>query len=130
MTESLLNSAAAGTALMLCKDTPTQQLISELLQQFAIRPEICEEGFVATGLLDKQRFEAVIVDLLLGDEALLVLARLRFSRANRTAVSFAITTESESQTSERPDATFVLQRPLSSASINQNLRAAFGNAKE
>ena len=126
MTEGLPNSAAAGTALVLCKDAPTRQLMIESLQQLAIRPEICEEGFVAAGLLDNKKFEAVIVDLLLGDEALLVLARLRFSRANRTAVSFAITTESESQTSERPDATFVLQRPLSSASINQNLRAAFG----
>jgi DNA-binding response OmpR family regulator len=98
VTESLPKSAGAGSALVVSKEAPTRQLISESLQQLAIRPEICLEAFVAAGLLDKQKFEAVIVDLLLGDEALLVLARLRFSRANRTAVSFAITTESESQT--------------------------------
>ena len=76
--------------------------------------------------LDKRKFEAVIVDLQLGDEAVLVLRQLRLSRANRTAVTFAITTGNGAQTSGRPDSTFVLQRPLSSAAINLTLRAAFG----
>jgi CheY-like chemotaxis protein len=127
MTKNLPESAtAAGTALVVCKDARTRQLILESLQPLAIRPEFCEEGFVAASLLDQQKFEAVIVDLLLGDEGLLVLAKLRFSRANRTAVTFAITTGSEAQTSPRPDSTFVLERPLSAALINQTLRAAFG----
>ncbi len=120
-----LPAAAAGTALLLCKDAPTRQLILASLHPLAILPEICEEGFFAASLLDKQKFEAVIVDLLLGDDALLVLRQLRFSRANRTAVTFAITT-GEAQASARPDSTFVLQRPLSAAAINQTLRAAFG----
>ncbi|MGA7924823.1 MAG: PilZ domain-containing protein [Candidatus Sulfotelmatobacter sp.] len=127
MTKNLPESAsAAGTALVVCKDARTRQLILESLQPLAIRPEFCEEGFVAASLLDQQKFEAVIVDLLLGDESLLVLAKLRFSRANRTAVTFAITTGSEAQTSPRPDSTFVLERPLSAALLNQTLRAAFG----
>jgi hypothetical protein len=127
MTKHLPESAAAaGTALVLCQDEPTRQLIIESLQPLAILPEICEDGFVAASLLDKQKFEAVIVDLLLGDEALLVLRQIRFSRANRTAVTFAITAGSEAQTSAKPDSTFVLPRPLSAASINQTLRAAFG----
>jgi hypothetical protein len=116
-------AAAAGTALLLCKDAPTRQLILESLHPLAILPEICEEGSVAASLLDKQKFEAIIVDLLLGDDALLVLRQLRFSRANRTAVTFAITT---GEAAARPDSTFVLQRPLSAAAINQTLRAAFG----
>jgi hypothetical protein len=124
MMESLPESAAAGTALVVCKDPPTRQLILESLHPLAILPEICEDGVVAAGLLDKQKFEAVIVDLLLGDEAVLVLRQLRLSRANRTAVTFAITTAT--QDSARPDSTFVLQRPLSAAAINQTLRAAFG----
>jgi hypothetical protein len=118
--------AAAGSALVLCRDAATRQLIIESLQPFAIRPEICDDGVVAASLLDKQKFEAVIVDLLLGDEALLVLRQVRFARANRTAVTFAITTGGETQASGRPDSTFVLPRPLSAASINQTLRAAFG----
>ena len=120
------SAAAAGTALVLCKDAPTRQLIIESLQPLAIRAKVCEEGVGAAGLLDKQKFEAVIVDLLLGDEANLVLRQLRFSRANRTAVTFAITPGTGAQASARPDSTFVLQRPLSTASVCQTLRAAFG----
>ena len=126
MTETRPQSAAAGTALVVCRDAPTRQLMIESLQLLAIRPEICEDWLVAINLLDKRKFEAVIVDLLLGEEALAVLARLRFSRANHTAVSFAITTGAGAQTSDRPDSIFVLQRPLSPASIDHNLRAAFG----
>ncbi len=125
MTGHQPTSAAAGTALIVCKDAPTRQLIVESLQPLAIRPEICEDGFVASTLLNERKFEAVIVDLLMGEEVALVLAQLRFSRANRTAVTFAITAGSASQP-ERPDSTFVLQRPLSAASVNQILRAAFG----
>jgi hypothetical protein len=117
-------SAAAGTALVFCKDPPTRQLILESLRPLAILPQISEDGVVAASLLDKQKFEAVIVDLILGDEAVLVLRQIRLSRANRTAVTFAITTGT--QTSARPDSTFVLQRPLSVAAICQTLRAAFG----
>jgi hypothetical protein len=124
--EVLPKSAAAGTALVLCKDPPTRRLILESLQPLAILPELCDDGVVAASLLDKQKFEAVIVDLLLGDEAVLTLRQLRLSRANRTAVTFAITTAAGTQTSGRPDSTFVLQRPVSAAAINQTLRAAFG----
>jgi PilZ domain len=126
MMEILPKSAAAGTALVFCKDAPTRQLILESLHPLTILPEICEDGAVAASLLDRQKFETVIVDMLLGDEAVLVLRQIRLSRANRTAVSFAITTGTETQTSGKPDSTFVLQRPLSAAAISQTLRAAFG----
>jgi CheY-like chemotaxis protein len=122
----LTEPAAAGTALVVCKDARTRQLIIESLQPLAIRPEICEEAFSAARLLDRQKFEAVIVDLLLGEEALLIMEQLRSSRTNRTAVTFAITTGGPPALGARPDSTFVLERPLSVASLNQTLRAAYG----
>jgi hypothetical protein len=123
---NLPKSAAAGTALLFCRDASTRQLILESLHPLAILPEICEDGLIAAKLLDKQKFEAIIVDLQLGNEAVLVLRQLRLSRANRTAVTFAITTGNEPQGAPRPDSTFVLQRPLSVVAICQTLRAAFG----
>lgn len=126
MTE-LSEPAAAGTALIVCEDAQTRQVLIESLRPLAIRPEICEGGLAAARLLDRQKFEAVIVDLQLGEEALLVMEQLRFSRTNRTAVTLAITIGDGAQTPVgRPDSTFVLQRPLSAASINQTLRAAYG----
>ena len=118
-------SAAAGTALVLCKDARTRELIINSLQPLAIRPELCEDLFSAARFLETNKFEAIIVDLLLGQEALLIMEQLRFSRTNRTAVTFAITPAGPS---ERPnlDSTFVLQRPLTDESVNQTLRAAYG----
>ncbi len=110
MTE-LVESAAAGTALVVCRDAQTRQLIIESLRPLAIRSEICEEVLIAAALLDRQKFEAVIVDLLLGPGAPLILEQLRFSRANRTAVTFAITTADARTSGARPNSTFVLQRP-------------------
>jgi hypothetical protein len=121
-----LVESAAGTALVVCRDAQTRQLIVESLRSLAVRPEICEEVVIAAALLDRKKFEAVIVDLLLGEGASHILDRLRLSRANRTAVTFAITTADERTRGTRPNSTFVLQRPLSTSSLNQILRAAYG----
>jgi ActR/RegA family two-component response regulator len=117
----------AATALVVCKDASARQLIIEALKPLAIRPEICEEVFAAARILDKQKFEAVIVDLLLGEGAMLVMEQLRFSRSNRTAVTFAITAGDVARKSGvKLDSTFVLPRPLSAESVNQVLRASYG----
>ena len=122
----LVESAAAGTALVVCRDTHTRQVIIESLRPLAIQPEICEEVVIAAALSDRRKFEAVIVDLLLGEGAWLILDQLRFSRANRTAVTFAITAAGEQTPRAKPNSTFVLQRPLTAGSVNQTLRAAYG----
>jgi CheY-like chemotaxis protein len=119
-------TAAAATALVVCKDALTRRLIIESLQPLAIRAEICEEAFAAARLLDREKFEAVIVDLQLGDGAVLIMEQLRFSRANRTAVTFAITGGDGVTAGAKLDSTFVLPRPLSAASVSQILRAAYG----
>jgi hypothetical protein len=100
-------------------------LIINSLRPLAIRAAMCEEVLSAVRLLETNKFEAAIVDLLLGDEALLILENLRFSRTNRTAVTFAITNAGPSERS-RLDSTFILQRPLTAESVNQTLRAAYG----
>lgn len=126
MTE-IADAGAAATALIVCKDARARQLVTESLQPLAIRSEICDDVFAAARLLDKQKFEAVIVDLQLGEGAVLVMEQLRFSRANRTAVTFAIAAEDRTHAPRiKLDSTFVLPRPLSADSISQILRAAYG----
>ncbi|MGC1964192.1 MAG: PilZ domain-containing protein [Candidatus Sulfotelmatobacter sp.] len=121
------SDAGAATALVVSKDALACQLIIDALRPLAIRPEICEEVFAAARLLDKQKFEAVVVDLQLGEGAMLVMEQLRFSRSNRTAVTFALAAGDKAQTPGiKLDSTFVLPRPLSADSINQILRASYG----
>lgn len=58
---------------------------------------------------------------------MLVMEQLRFSRSNRTAVTFALAAGDKAQTPGiKLDSTFVLPRPLSADSINQILRASYG----
>jgi len=119
--------AAAGTALLVCRDNEARELIIQTLQMLAIRSEVCEDVFTAVKLLDKRKFEAVIVDFLIGDEAEMAMEQIRFSRTNRTAVTFAITAGNTPETSmARQSSTFVLKRPLTTASVAQILKAAYG----
>jgi PilZ domain len=118
---------AAGTALIVTRDIQARRLIIESLRPLAIRAQACEDPVLAFELLNKQKFEAVIVDLLFGADAQLFMEQLRFSRANRTAVSFAISTGNGSAIpTHRPEATFMLQRPLTAGSVNQTFKAAYG----
>lgn len=118
--------ALAGTALLVCGDPKTCRVISEALYPLAILPEVCERISTAGGLLKGKKFEAVIVDLLLGDEAVLLIDQLRTSPANRTAVSFAIASGRKAEDAVKPGSTFLLQRPLLQASVNQIFRTAYG----
>jgi ActR/RegA family two-component response regulator len=120
-------AATAGTALVICKDEEICDLLIESLRPLAVRPQFCEEVFTARGLLNRRKFEAVIVDLQLGADALLMMEELHSSPANRTAVTFTISAGNAPLTrAVQPDATFRLQRPVSAASLHQTLRAAFG----
>ena len=88
------DAAAAATALVVCNDALACKLIVDSLRPLAIRAEICEEVFAAARLLDKQKFEAVIVDLLLGEGAMLVMLAPLISSAARI-ISSEVSTVTE-----------------------------------
>jgi ActR/RegA family two-component response regulator len=119
--------AAACKALVVSRDAEARELLIESLKPLAIQPEICEETQTAIRLLESRKFEAVIVDMRLGADATLFMKELHRSPANRRAVSFTITTDNKaSGIAGKADSMFVLERPLSPASVSQTLRAAYG----
>jgi DNA-binding response OmpR family regulator len=119
--------AAACKALVLSRDAEARALVIESLKPLAIQPEICEETETAIRLLDSRKFEAVIVDMRLGDDAALVMQELHRSPANRRAVSFTITPDNKARgLAGKAGSMFVLERPLSPAAVSQTLRAAYG----
>ena len=81
--------AAMGRVLLVCNDLPAIRQLDEGMQQFAIATEVCNEASLAVRQLNRQKFEAVIVDLALA-QASEVLEQVRLSPFNRTAVTFAI----------------------------------------
>ena len=77
--------------------------------------------------LTRAKFEAVIVDFRLGSQAGAVLEGVRHSTSNKHAVVFTvIDSEVEAAWAFKAGSTFVLRRPLSAASIDLSLKAAYG----
>ena len=64
-------------------------------------------------LLNRRKFDAVIVDLQLGEKAGQILDAVRLSPANRTAVTFAISGSDAEDTAIRKRSEFAFERPLS-----------------
>jgi ActR/RegA family two-component response regulator len=118
---------SVGSTLLVSNDAATIQQLTESMQQLAMSPEICVEVPAALLLLNRRKFEAVIVDLQLGQAAKTVLEQVRRSPSNRTAVTFTISnSEAETAIAFAAGSSFVLERPLSTTSISRTLKAAYG----
>jgi hypothetical protein len=117
--------AAMGRVLLVCNDAEAVRHVTEGMQQFAIATEVCNKVSLALGLLKHQKFEAVVVDLGLG-QANEVLERVRLSQSNRTAVTFAIT-DPQKPTGLKVQPHFAMEKPLSASSVGRTVKAAFGS---
>jgi len=116
-----------GTALVVSGDAGAVAHVRESLQQLAMSTEACAEVSAALCLLARHKFEAVLVDLSLGESAPKVFEQVRLSSANRTAVTFALSTgKEEAGAAFKSGSNFVLQRPLNTGSLTQTFKAAYG----
>ena len=126
---ALAPSGAASIAgvLLVSDDAVTIKQLSESMQPLAMPPEVCREVDAALDLLNRRKFDAVIVDLKLGPQANAILEKVRHSPANRTAVIFTISdSDAETASAFKAGSNFALRRPLSQASIERNLKVAYG----
>lgn len=111
---------------MVSADPLTIQQFSRTLQQLSIAPDICREATTAIRLLNRRKFDAVIVDLQSGEGAGRILDEVRLSPSNRTAVTFAIASDTNGSAALGKRASFVFERPLSTQSIRSTLKPAYG----
>jgi CheY-like chemotaxis protein len=119
--------ASIGTALVVSGDLIAIAQVRESLRQLAMSAEVCGDVSEALRLLARQKFEAVLVDLGLGESATKVFEQVRLSSANRTAVTFALSTrKEEAGAAFKSGSNFVLQRPLSADSLTQTFKVAYG----
>ena len=117
-------SFAMGRVLLVCNDTAVIEHLRENMQRLAIATEVCVQTDMALRLLNLKKFEGVIVDFGL-DKADQILEQIRLSPSNRTAVTFAIT-DPGATTGLAVQPNFVMEKPLSPASVGRTLKAAFG----
>jgi hypothetical protein len=116
-----------GLALLVSADPVTIQQFSLALQEFSISPDTCKDAASAGLLLKRRKFDAVIVDLQLGEQSGLILDEVHLSSSNRTAVTFGIgDRDAVGAAAFRTKSQFVFERPLSALSIHQTLKPAFG----
>jgi CheY-like chemotaxis protein len=120
-------SVSIAGVLLVSNDAVTIMQLSESMQQLAMSPEVCAEVPTALGLLNRRKFDAVIVDLQLGGQANDILEKVRLSPSNRTAVIFTISdSDAETASAFKAGSNFVLRRPLSLTSIDRSLKVAYG----
>jgi len=115
-----------GSALLVSADSATIQQVSLALEGFSITPEVCKEVPEAVRLLDRQKFDAVIVDLMVGEDAAMVFDAVHLSPSNQTVVTFVIAGSNAERAAFQKSAQFIFERPLSAESINGVLRPAYG----
>jgi diguanylate cyclase (GGDEF)-like protein/PAS domain S-box-containing protein len=116
-----------GLALLVSADPVTIQQFSLALRELSISPDACQDAASAALLLKRRKFDAVIVDLQLGEQSGLILDQARLSLSNRTAVTFGISDDDAEVTSAfRKKPQFVFERPISAQSIHQTLKPAYG----
>jgi CheY-like chemotaxis protein len=121
-------SKPTGIALVVCEDASAIEQLIVALQKFAIAVKICADVNEAMDLLDKRKFEAVIVDFLLGYPAVGLLQQVHDSPSNRTAVTFAMTGSRDDATRAlQKGAHFLLERPLTAEALGNTIRAAYGS---
>jgi CheY-like chemotaxis protein len=118
---------AIARALLVSDDVGTIEEFKIPLRQLSISSEVCRDGPTAISLLKLRKFDAVIVDLQLGQESGTVLDQLRLSASNRTTVTLAVSGgEAVSTAASRKKVCFVIERPLSPLSVRGALKAAYG----
>jgi PilZ domain len=117
-------SPSMGRVLLVCNDAAAVQDLSAGMQRLAIASDVCDDVSLALRLLNRKKFEAVIVDLGL-QHAEQVLEQVRLSASNRTAVTFAIIAP-PAAVSFPTQPNFVMEKPLSASVVDRTLKAAFG----
>jgi ActR/RegA family two-component response regulator len=121
------SSAFVGRVLLVSDDATAIEQVSESMQRFALYVDHCTDVSSALERLKRSKFEAVIVDFRLGRHAGTVLQETRQSASNEHAVLFTVSdNQAETTDAFKAGSTFVLRRPLSAASIDLSLKAAYG----
>lgn len=118
---------AIGQALLVSADPGAVHLFSNALEELSISSDVCREVPAAVGLLNRRKFDAVIVDLRLAEQCEQILDEVHLSPSNRTAVTFGISDNNAAVTAAfRKKSQFVFARPLSEQSIRKTLKPAYG----
>jgi len=116
-----------GRVLIVSRDFEATHSVSEAMQTYQMSVDISVDIASAWDKLSRRRYEAVVVDSSLGQKAVYLLQQIRKSAANRTAVTFAVTSDAhDTALALKQGFGFALEHPLTAESIGHTLRVAHG----
>lgn len=119
------HAAIVGRSLLISSDSSAVLELTAAMQQFAIAVDVCAEPTMAIRLINTRKYEAILVDLALGEEVVQVFERVRLSPSNENSVTFALASLDEERSVQiRPN--FVVRKPLIDHELQTTLRAALG----
>ena len=123
-----MSSATEIRALVVTRNPGLTSTFTEVSQEFGITAQKSSNnnGGVPEELR-LSKYEALVIDFETIPQTVAILATMRQSPANRTAVVFAVVGSSETrQRAREQGATFVLESPLQGDEIRRVLQAAYG----
>lgn len=114
-------------ALIITRDQHVFSMLVPILQASGLKVEGCFNPGEALRKLQKDKFDAVLIDCASTPDALDLLTALRHGRSNRKSIAFAITEDPhESQRAFEAGANFVIEHPITAERVSRSLRAAHG----
>ncbi len=117
--------AIVGRALLVSNDSIVIGQLQSGMQRFAIAAEVCTDLPTAASLINTRKFEAIVVDLGLGEQGMHILELVRLSPSNQNSVTFAVA-DSEVAADAKFQPNFIIAKPLTESLIGSLLKAALG----
>lgn len=117
--------AIVGRALLVSNDSIVIGQLQSGMQRFAIAAEVCPDLPTAASLINTRKFEAIVVDLGLGEQSKHILELVRLSPSNQNSVTFAVA-DSEVAADTKFQPNFIIAKPLTESLIGSLLKAALG----
>lgn len=112
-------------SLLLCNDAEAIGVLRHTLTQLGIDAEVCEARETALDVLDRRRFDPIIIDCDTIDADLAVMRKVRSSDANNDAIALGlIRDDSQLHDVYSNGANFVIRKPLNYEEAGLILRAA------
>jgi ActR/RegA family two-component response regulator len=114
-------------ALVLTADQWLSSLFGKASNELGMDAQIVNDAQLALKEVNRSKYDSVLLDFDTVSGTSEVLGVVRSSRSNKTAIIFAVATDStQKKSASRDGATFLLHRPIDIAQIRRALAAAHG----
>jgi|SRR5581483_1068098 len=127
-TEKCMTQMIRLEGLLLCSDSSVLSVMNQVLDNFEIEAEVCNQPEKALDAISHRKLDTLIMDWESRDEPTKVMTALRASSKNAKSTAVAIVSgTSDMQAAAEAGANFMIHKPMNVDQAMHCLRAAYGN---